>query len=404
MKTNQLQSLSEIFSVGYHDDLHSDPAVNFQLNRWLSYLGTECFDEIQELSGKLTDFKSYSDEFIKLGDKAQNNSQLLKAAFYYRSAEFFMFTDNPKKQMIRNKFLVLIREYYKLNQRLNQIPFVHNNKKVSLHSYRFTPTNSLDTIVIFGGSDSYIEEFLPILIPLSESGIDIILFEGPGQGCVLEDYKVPLIPDWHLPLKSILDYYNLDDISLMGISAGGLLAMRAAAYEKRVKRVIAFDVLLKGEVWTEKMSPLAGILLKLLLFLRSKKLINAIFNRKMKNNMQLEWGVKHAAHIYGGSTAYDYLLGAQQFSTEDISKDITQDVLLLAGQEDFGVPIRHFYRQIEILKNVRSLTARLFTRAEQAQNHCQVGNLGLALDTILNWIISVKNKNVTDEILHKKNQ
>jgi hypothetical protein len=35
---------------------------------------------------------------------------------------------------------------------------------------------------------------------------------------------------------------------------------------------------------------------------------------------------------------------------------------------------------------VRSLTARLFTRAEQAQNHCQVGNLELALDVIVTWI------------------
>jgi hypothetical protein len=61
-------------------------------------------------------------------------------------------------------------------------------------------------------------------------------------------------------------------------------------------------------------------------------------------------------------------------------------VLLLAGAEDFGIPVEQFYQQIEALKNVRSLTARLFTRAEQAQNHCQVGNLELALDVVANWI------------------
>ncbi len=378
------------FPVGYYDDLHRDPAVNFQLNRWLNYLGIECLDEIRQLSGKLTDFNLFSNEFIKLGEKAQNSTQLLKAAFYYRSAEFFMFSDNPRKQFYRNIFLELIREHYNLHQKLNLIPFLYNGRKVNLHSYRFTPVNPLDTIVIFGGSDSYIEEFLPILIPLSENGFDIVLFEGPGQGCVLEDYKVPLIPDWHLPVKAVLDYYNLNAITLMGISAGGLLAIRAAANEERAKRVIAFDVLLRGEVWTEKMGTMARTIIKSLLNLRAEKMVNAIFQKKMKNNLQLEWGVRHAAHIYGGSTAYDYLSGSKAFTTEDISHKITQDVLLLAGQEDFGVPIRHFYRQIEILTNVRSLTARLFTRAEQAQNHCQVGNLGLALDTIQNWIINVK--------------
>jgi hypothetical protein len=35
---------------------------------------------------------------------------------------------------------------------------------------------------------------------------------------------------------------------------------------------------------------------------------------------------------------------------------------------------------------VRSLTARLFTRAEQAQNHVQVGNMGLAFRTMIDWM------------------
>jgi hypothetical protein len=59
---------------------------------------------------------------------------------------------------------------------------------------------------------------------------------------------------------------------------------------------------------------------------------------------------------------------------------------LMAGAEDHVIPLTHFYQQTAILKNVRSLTARLFTRDEMAQNHCQVGNLRLAVDCIINWI------------------
>ena len=65
---------------------------------------------------------------------------------------------------------------------------------------------------------------------------------------------------------------------------------------------------------------------------------------------------------------------------------MTQDVLVLAGSEDHYVPVRQFYQQIEALKNTRSLTARLFTRAESAQNHCQAGNFGLALQVITTWL------------------
>jgi len=38
---------------------------------------------------------------------------------------------------------------------------------------------------------------------------------------------------------------------------------------------------------------------------------------------------------------------------------------------------------------VQSLTARLFTRAEQAQNHVQVGNMGLAFRVVIGWMDSL---------------
>jgi len=44
------------------------------------------------------------------------------------------------------------------------------------------------------------------------------------------------------------------------------------------------------------------------------------------------------------------------------------------------------YKQVNALKHARSLTARIFTQEEQGQNHCQVGNMGLALDVMLKWI------------------
>ena len=38
------------------------------------------------------------------------------------------------------------------------------------------------------------------------------------------------------------------------------------------------------------------------------------------------------------------------------------------------------------LTNALSLTGRIFTTEEQPQNHCQVGNLKLALDVNLGWV------------------
>jgi hypothetical protein len=38
------------------------------------------------------------------------------------------------------------------------------------------------------------------------------------------------------------------------------------------------------------------------------------------------------------------------------------------------------------LWNARSITARVFTAAEHASNHCQIGNVGLGLDVIRAWL------------------
>ena len=72
--------------------------------------------------------------------------------------------------------------------------------------------------------------------------------------------------------------------------------------------------------------------------------------------------------------------------TDDVSSRITQDVLLMAGAEDHYVPLAQLGAQIQTLTTARSVTARLFTRAESAQNHCQIGNLGLSLQVILGWL------------------
>jgi hypothetical protein len=44
------------------------------------------------------------------------------------------------------------------------------------------------------------------------------------------------------------------------------------------------------------------------------------------------------------------------------------------------------YEQANALKNTRSLTARIFTRKDPAQNHYQIENIGLALDVMEKWM------------------
>jgi hypothetical protein len=50
------------------------------------------------------------------------------------------------------------------------------------------------------------------------------------------------------------------------------------------------------------------------------------------------------------------------------------------------IPFKMHNMQVKALTNAKSVTARVFTKEEHAQNHCQIGNIGLALDTMGKWI------------------
>jgi hypothetical protein len=75
-----------------------------------------------------------------------------------------------------------------------------------------------------------------------------------------------------------------------------------------------------------------------------------------------------------------------RYVTADVSALVKADVLLLAGAEDHYVPFRQLGDQLNTLTSARSVTARVFTRAEQAQNHVQVGNIALSVRVMLDWL------------------
>ena len=55
---------------------------------------------------------------------------------------------------------------------------------------------------------------------------------------------------------------------------------------------------------------------------------------------------------------------------------------------DHFIPIGQLEMQRRLLTSTRSTTLRVFTTAEQAQAHCQVGNLPLAINVMTDWVRS----------------
>jgi hypothetical protein len=74
------------------------------------------------------------------------------------------------------------------------------------------------------------------------------------------------------------------------------------------------------------------------------------------------------------------------------SAQVTQDVLLMCREHDSFQPPSLTRAQAKALTAARSVTVRMFTKAEDADQHCQVGNIGLACRVLTTWLRNTSPK------------
>ena len=115
-------------------------------------------------------------------------------------------------------------------------------------------------------------------------------------------------------------------------------------------------------------------------------IVNAAVASVRKTDLLTDWVIAQGERVMDCATPADVFAAWRQYRTDDISSLVTQDVLLMAGSKDHYMPLTMLPDQLMTLTAAHSVTARVFTEAESAQNHCQIGNMGLALKVILDWL------------------
>ncbi len=368
--------------VGYYH-FHDDIGLNFQFNRALI---NQCpLEEMMAAAQKIGDYSDVKAVMTCLAKRALSECRTLHAAFYYRFAEFFCFEDTEEKKRLFDEFM---RLFYKSLE----------SDKIERHEIKYqagflkairirSDNPGKGTVVVHGGGDSFIEEFYLSIRELVEEGFTVIMFEGPGQGEPLQRYHIKMTHEWEKPTKVVLDYFKLNDVTLIGISLGGYFALRAAAFEKRIKRVIAWDVVYDFFACVMgRNGMLKYHMINLLVSLNAKSLLNYMAGKQMKGNDMEKWIYEQMMYAYGANSVFAYMKYLKKYHTKKISNSITQDVLLFAGKDDHIIPLKMYERQFHALKNAGSVEGHIFTKEEQASHHCQVGNIGLALHYMIDWI------------------
>src|SRR5712692_4083154 len=276
-------------------------------------------------------------------DRIAKGRALLRAHNYYRTAEFFLLPDDPKRPVSAAKnvqyFYAGLDAMGVAYQRI-KVPYGegHHLEAVYYPAVESDPNRPL--IVFCGGFDSTLEELYFLLVKdAHEHGYEVLTYDGPGQGSVLRDQGLTFTHEWEKPTKAVVDAFlaghaRPEKMVLVGASLGGYLAPRAAAFDERFDGVVAWDVLF--DLGAVVSAPPA------VFWLRDHGLV-AVVDLMIRANAALSpgfaWRVSNGMWTTGTKHPLDTVTALQKYTLAGVAQRIKGDVLILAGAEDHFVPV-----------------------------------------------------------------
>ena len=378
--SNKSKNVEFNFPVGYIE-FSKNKTLNFQFNRFYSF-GFAEYNDLMEMGKVVKTVQDWKEQFLKYAKIHETKKNILQAAYYYRAAEFYMpFTD--EKMGIYDKFQSMIHPIMKEDGVVFDLVPYNGSFLPSIKMH--TTKNKIGDLVIHGGFDSYKEEFYSVMKYFVERGYDVYIFEGPGQGEANRKYQVPMHHHWEKPTSAVLDFYNLDDVTLLGISMGGYLCFRAAAFDKRIKRLIASSV---AYDYNDLPPKLLQPIVKLFYTKFKKFTANAILKQIEKQDLA-SWYFTNLQYMLKKDDPIEMVNFLTSMDAKELHcENVTQDVLILTGKDDHACPFKMHKKQIDALINAKSVSDKVYYKDSNASAHCQIGNIKLSLDDMADWMDS----------------
>lgn len=360
---------------------------DFQIIRFTSLLKDSYPQVTEDLASihQVQDTEGWYSWWASRAQTYEKKGQLELAASYYRAALFYLADSDPRKDLAYQKFICCFYSYHSDWQELrHQVPY----RQGFLPALLLPNPQAKRTLLVFGGFDSYLEELASWFQLLRQElpSHNILIFDGPGQGHVPRQ-GIYFQANYEEAVAAVLDYFDLKAVDAIGISWGGSFVLRAAAFENRIKRLIAFDIFYDAmDTLRLHSTRLEFATLQLLLALRQKRWINRIIQQKATESINFQWFLDNGCSVTGEETAYDFLKNIQHHRIKAILPLVRQDCLLMAGSQDMYVPLTRLQDIEEGLSSAHSIQSTVFTPETSGELHCQINDIPLALETIRDYL------------------
>lgn len=409
-------------------DIFKDHETDWVFRRTLTFTGEkaaelgECISaalEIDEKDGESW-IKAWTDlaarvedegnDSLEKGHKISARECLLRACNYYRTAEYGTLPNDPRFDHLWNKSRECFQKAGNLfNPPIEPIEIDFQGKK--LPGYFWRPDNSQKprpTLVAAGGNDSSGEEVvLWVGMAAVRRGYNFFMFEHPGHRGALHLYPECIRRyDYEIPYKEAFDlletFPGVDErIALTGYSFGGYVAIRVAAFEKRVKAVIPNNPVLDITRMTPGWSKIIDYI--------PYSWIDRLVDWKMKQTPikrawieytalgQGEYGLtfseiveKRLGSVKKGENLVEQLKSVNKFViTPDILSEISCPALGMVSEDegkDFVRQAEEFYQGISSADK----DLHIFKLKKDGSNdHCQLDNRSRGTQVMFDWLDNV---------------
>lgn len=332
------------------------------------------------------------------GHKLSAGDAYLRAAAYYRAALIHHPepTDAGVAQMALREDQCFSRglELQGLPARAVRIPY----EGTTLPGYFWrSPVASgrAPVLIVHQGRDAWPEDTMYVARGAIRRGYHCLMVHCPGQGLAIRTQGLPFRPDWEKVITPVVDFVAAQPevdpaaIVLMGLSMGGALAPRAAAFEKRLKICIANPGVLNwGEAILGHLNEYPALMK--LLDTNPGAFDRAVWGVFRAGSLagggllrSAEWWLKDSMYKHGAKTPSEMLAQLKQFDNRSIVGRITCKMLVMDGEaEEFSAgQARKLYDALQCPKDYM-----LFTAEDTGLVHCQVGASAVAEQRVFDWL------------------
>jgi pimeloyl-ACP methyl ester carboxylesterase len=340
---------------------------------------------------------SYADESVKSGHTISARDAYLRTSNYYRVAEFLLI--NPEDPRIQTTWRSSKDCFSKaaelFSPAFEPIEIPYEGTTLPGYFYRIEEEDDSNnntnaprpTLIAHGGFDSTLEElYTSAAAPALERGYNCLTFEGPGQGRVIRKQKIPFRYDWEKVITPVVDYalslkqIDSRQIALMGISMGGYLAARAAAFEHRISACILYNGVYDGY---ESFAASFPESLRLAVENGNLEVVNTVVEILSDLDANMRFNLKHGMWTTGANSPFKLIQDSKKYTVKDIVQNIRCPTLVLEAEKDDSFPgqPKKVYDALTCPKKYI-----LFTAEEGAEEHCQCGAPALSNQRIFDWL------------------